>query len=102
MVSGIGISWVPINKDGLSDTYAQYRDYKDGGYFKPTMVEGYPGVFAAKSDDRPDGHCVLVVGVNETLEFYSDVNMASDQASEACDVAKKAAAAAIETMKGGG
>lgn len=102
MPSAIHISWIVDNEHGLSDTYAQYSDYKDDGYFKPDSVKNYPAVFADKSDDRSDGHCILVTGVNDGLEFFSDVNMGIDRESEACDVAKKAAAAAIETMKGGG
>lgn len=93
----IGVGFVTGNKGGLSDSY---RIRKELEYFQPTTIDGYPAVFADRTDRRSDGECNIVVGITDTLTFRA-WESGSLSSHEACDRAKQVAAAALATMREG-
>ncbi|GAA3026230.1 DUF3558 domain-containing protein [Actinokineospora globicatena] len=88
--------WLASNKGGLDDTYRVFKD--DAGYFDPIEVDGYPGVFHSATDNRPRGHCNLVVGIRDELTFRVG---GTGDGPEICDKLREMASMAITTMKAG-
>lgn len=96
----VGIWFQTSVSDGLDGLYARKQAGRwSAGYFEETQVSGYPAVFAALSDARQRGDCVLNVGVNEKLYFGVLVQAPTDR--NGCKAAENLAAAAIHTMKNG-
>lgn len=86
--------------DGLSRLYAlEDIGWWDGGYFEPTEVNGYPAVYVNLVDQRADGGCSLVVGVNDQLFFES--SMRTRPSNDSCLGAKNVAEAILQTIKEG-
>jgi hypothetical protein len=96
--STVGVGFLSGNKNGLSDTY-RGRD-RFTGYFEPTEVDGYPAVFNDTSDFRPQGTCIMTVGISNTLTFIASERGRLGQKS--CDRAKQVASMVIQTIKSGG
>jgi Protein of unknown function (DUF3558) len=96
--SAIGLGFDTGNRDGLSDNYRAHDQF---AYFEPTTVANYPAVFADRDDLRPQGLCIIVVGITDTLTFSVSEDGELDQQG-ACDRAKQVAAAALVTMGGDG
>ncbi|MFD8493626.1 DUF3558 family protein [Amycolatopsis sp. NPDC059657] len=87
---------------GLRDTYTNQRP--GTGYFEPTTLAGYPAVYAGKADQRQLGRCSLTVGVrnDEIMTVESDLGSSFSPSSRgSCEAVKKAAEAAIVTIKKG-
>lgn len=95
--STIGVGFLTGNKNGLSDTYRGREGFE---YFKPTTVEGYPAVYANDPDLRSSGHCLIVVGISDSLTFNASEQGRLD-ARGACERALAVAKAALATLKGG-
>src|SRR5439155_19737108 len=58
---------VPDAKNGLQNLYDQKAaGFFKNGYFEPTTIDGYPGIYGSWGDDRKTGRCELAVGVDET------------------------------------
>jgi hypothetical protein len=85
------------NRNGLSDNYRAQDQF---AYFEPTTVAGYPAVFSDRDDLRPQGLCIIVVGLTDTLTFSVSEDGELDQQG-ACDRAKQVAEAALTTLGGG-
>ncbi|HEX7660068.1 MAG TPA: DUF3558 domain-containing protein [Pseudonocardiaceae bacterium] len=93
----ISISWETIDKNGLSDLYAQRAN---AYYWIPTTVSGYPAVFSDPlADLRSQGSCTINVGVSDSLFFLASTNGAPD-ANTACSRAQQAAADVIKNLGG--
>lgn len=93
----IGISWVTENTGGLSDLYAKASTI---AYWQPTTVDGYPAAYGDSiSDGRARGVCVLNVGVNDHLYFFSQLVNPSN-AGQSCDLAQQAASAVLKNLQG--
>lgn len=97
----IGVWYVDEYPDGLNHVYQQNdAGFWKEGYFEPTEVSGYPAVFVDIGDGRPDGMCVLSVGVRTDLYFTVHVGL-NTQGDDGCVAAENVAAAVVETIKGG-
>ncbi|MBN6035378.1 DUF3558 domain-containing protein [Amycolatopsis sp. 195334CR] len=98
--TSLGVSYATKVPTGLGNIYA-LRDagWWDGGYFEPTEVDGYPGVYVALVDYRASGDCKLVVGVNDSLFFESSV--VTPPSNDSCLGAKNVAEAILQTIKEG-
>jgi hypothetical protein len=99
----VTISSLTNNRRGLSGFYDanQRGEYP---YFTPLPpIEGYPAITADVTDRRPDGVCVVVIGVTDQLTFgialqLSQVNVGS---KDPCEIATLVAGMALRTMKEG-
>ena len=98
--TGIGVSFITGNKNGLADLYRANEEGKWTGYWEETTVSGYPGVFHDVTDARARGSCILAVGVTDTLTFLVDISGRLKEQS--CDFAKQVAAAVLATVKAEG
>jgi hypothetical protein len=98
--TGVGLSFITGNKNGLADLYRANEEGKWTGYWEETTVSGYPGVFHDVTDSRARGSCILAVGVTDTLTFLVDISGRLKEQS--CDFAKQVAAAVLATVKAGG
>jgi uncharacterized protein DUF3558 len=97
---GFTVGFLVANKRGLADTIRGGRDAFPG-YFEPTEVSGYPGVFNDLVDGRSRGTCNLTVGISDTLAFQTTEQAGRDQGVKSCDDVKQMAAAVIQTLKEG-
>jgi hypothetical protein len=86
---------------GLNSLYAARRNYS---YFIPTMIDGFPGVYAGGPDERNNGTCGLDVGVAPAMEFdvIVFVEHESPNYHNPCGVAQELAIGMVSTMKAGG
>ncbi|MEU0464056.1 DUF3558 domain-containing protein [Amycolatopsis sp. NPDC006131] len=92
---------VPDSKNGLQNVYDQNAaGLFQGGYFVPTSVAGYPGVFSNQADTRPDGRCDLAVGINSQMLLTSAVT--GDVGKDNCKAASNVADRIVATIKAGG
>ncbi|MEV6909804.1 DUF3558 family protein [Amycolatopsis sp. NPDC051071] len=66
------------------------------GHFEPVTVSGYPGVYAATSDDRPIGNCDLNVALTDQL-FFAVLDHAR-QGGTGCEFARAIAASVIASV----
>ncbi len=94
---GVGVVW-PLDGRTLADIYDR-RDEME--YFEELTVLDYPAVFAHTSDWREKGHCVLHVGVSDTMVFYVgvDVEPGEHVLLDACDLADSIAAIVVENLQ---
>jgi hypothetical protein len=95
----VDVTLMTPNKNGLSDVYDQKAADE---YFEPTLVAGYPAVYAGVKDLRKSGQCGLFVAVTDQLSVqifpqYGDGPGATDP----CPVAVKVGEAMIQTLKEG-
>jgi hypothetical protein len=96
---GNGISVAPMtqNKNGLSDIYAQKAQQ---AYFEPTTIEGYPAVYADKSDNRASGTCFVWVAVTDQLAVSVGGIFGSGQhKSDPCGFLGNVATAVVNHLK---
>lgn len=98
LASTIGVGFLTVNENGLSDTY---RGRDQFSYFVPTTVDGYPAVYADGVDHRDSGTCNITVGISDTLAFNA-LELGRLDAQGSCDRAKQVAAAALATLKEAG
>lgn len=97
----IGVSYLTTLTAGLSEIYAQREKNPDAYlYFEPTIVLGYPALYADKIDDRARGHCLLNIGVTDSLFAQIAVNHVP-RSQNVCELAARAGEAVITTMKEG-
>ncbi|WP_370947378.1 DUF3558 domain-containing protein [Amycolatopsis sp. cg5] len=98
-LNGVRITFT--SGDGLRGTYTKRAP--GTGYFEPTTISGFPAVYAGQADQRNIGRCSMTIGLrnDEIMTVESDLGNASPVASGPCDVVKKAAEAAITTIKRG-
>ena len=98
------VQFITANTSGLTSLYVN----KDiilggGGYWVPTSVQGYPGVFNSSFDDRKTGDCSLAIGVTDTLTF--NVALTADkstpQYNDPCGMGSQIADMVLTTMRGG-
>ena len=95
--NAVGIIPVTLNKNGLSDIYAQKAEQ---AYFEPFSIDGYPAAFASKSDDRGHGTCNLYVGVTDQLAVGVSAGIGTGKYRTApCDAAKLVATAMVNHLK---
>ena len=85
----LGIAGIYQNQERLPDFYK---------YFEPVDIGGFPGVFSDSYDRRPNGMCGLSVGVTDQQVITVTDYVKQD---DPCDVAKRAAEAAVATMSKG-
>jgi hypothetical protein len=97
----MSISWESADTDGLSHIYKLQANTPGGyeGYWNPTTVGSYPAVYADIADDRSSGHCSLNVAVSDTLFFIAQAQY-TDNPSQACLMAAKAAADVVKNLGG--
>lgn len=86
----LGIAGLYLNKQQSPDFYA---------YFEPVDIAGHPGVFADVADDRNDGLCAMSVGLTDKQIAAMVIDIKGE--TDPCSTLKKAAKAAIQTMKKG-
>jgi hypothetical protein len=94
---GAGVVW-PLDGLNLVDLYER-RD--EMAYFEELTVLGYPAVFAHTDDWRGKGHCILHVGVSDTLAFYVGVDVAPGKhvLLDSCELAESVAAIVVENLQ---
>ncbi len=86
--------------NGLNNLYAlDASGWWNNGYFDPTTVDQYPGVFHDTTDHRSSGICGL--GVSITGSLYFSVLIQAQTGNDACIAAKNVASAVVETLKKG-
>jgi hypothetical protein len=96
--NNVTIAPMTINKNGLSDIYANKS--KDA-YFEPTTVAGYPAVYAGISEDRAKGYCNLWVGTTDNLAVgILTIIGSGPNKSNPCPVAERVATAMIQHLQG--
>lgn len=85
-------------KRGLADVYARKKAL---GYFEPTTVAGFPGVYVSKDEAPSKGVCQLYVGLNSGLApvVIAQLSGGTDY-GRPCQVADMTAEAMIENLKG--
>jgi hypothetical protein len=94
----MNITWETSNKHGLRDLYATQSKF---GYWIPTTIGGYPGVYGdVLGDLRGHGDCVVNVGVNDQLVFIFEYDNPLTPARD-CPLVATAAADVIANLKGG-
>nr|WP_243869960.1 DUF3558 domain-containing protein [Amycolatopsis granulosa] len=92
---------VPRAKNGLQNLYDQKSvGWFDHGYFVPTSVAGYPGLFSNFSDTRPHGRCDLAIGINGQMMLTTAVT--GEATKDNCKAASTVAERIITTIKSGG
>jgi hypothetical protein len=96
----VGIKGQNPGHPGVSATFEQQRRGLIA-YAEPTEVGGYPAAFADVTDGRSHGRCALVTAVADDQVIGSSAQGYQGE-QDSCDLAKQLAAAAIETLKGGG
>lgn len=96
-INSIGISWQTGLGNGLSTIYSEKSQL---GYWQPTVVDGYPAVFADLGDLRSKGDCSISVGVSDQLSFISKYLSSPSTASQSCQFAEQAAADVIKNLGG--
>jgi hypothetical protein len=90
------VDWETSNTGGLSDLYQQKST---AAYWIPTTVSGYPAVFADTiSDGRPQGDCLINVGINDHLYFFA--GYIGGQGDNTCPKAQQVAADVIKNLGG--
>jgi hypothetical protein len=97
-LTGFGASLLPKDKDGLTDIYRLNQKPGYFGYFKPTTIKGYPGVFDGPKGDRATGTCRLDFAVNDHI-VLSALYQGSKETKQPCAKAKRIAADMITTIK---
>ncbi|WP_260478737.1 DUF3558 domain-containing protein [Kibdelosporangium aridum] len=98
--SSVAVSFLTGNKNGLADTYRAHAGGDFSGYWIEATVNGYPGVFKDSRDNRKDGHCVMNVGISDTLAFLV---IEQDRLGEkSCERAMQVATFVVQTLKAGG
>ncbi|MDQ0378998.1 DUF3558 family protein [Amycolatopsis thermophila] len=91
---------IPDTKNGIQNVYDQdAAGTFDGGYFEPTSVDGYPGVFNGMADTRPQGRCDLSVGINDEMLLTVAVTGQADK--DNCKATTNVAQRIISTIKTG-
>lgn len=87
---------------GIGGIYRNHYQTTPYAYFEPVDITGFPGVFSAEVDQRPDGSCNMAVGVTDT-QIIGLRNRVDDTpgAGDVCEILKQAAAAAVSTMSKG-
>jgi len=96
----IFISPLTSEHTGLSGIYANRAQDK---YFEPANIEGYPAVFAAQSDLRSHGTCVLWVAVTDELAVSVNSSILDgSSAGDPCPVVQQVATAMIRNLEGAG
>jgi hypothetical protein len=96
-INSIGISWQTGLGNGLSTIYSEKSQL---GYWQPTVVDGYPAVFADLGDLRPKGDCSINVGISDQLSFISKYLSSPTTGSKSCQFAEQAAADVIKNLGG--
>jgi len=92
---------VPESKNGLQNEYDQNAaGLFEDGYFEPTSVAGYPGVYSSWADTRPEGRCDLGVGINESTMLTVAVTGQANK--DNCHAASNVAERILTTIKAGG
>ncbi len=90
--------------EGIGSLYGSHA-YQAFKVFEPFDIQGYPAVvYDLRKDDRNKGQCKLAVGVTDEIAY--EVKNSLDAPStpgyaDSCSGAKKAAEAALTTMKSG-
>jgi hypothetical protein len=92
---GVNVEWETIDENGLTDLYA-IKSMR--GHWIPMTVVGYPAVETDATFDGYTGSCVIDVGVNDQLFFFTSMDGA-DNTNQACSIAKQAAAAVIKNLQ---
>ena len=100
----VTISPLTNSDRGLSGFYAadQRGEY---AYFMPLPpIEGFPVIAADLVDRRPEGTCVIVVGVADQLAFGVSLKLsgANVEMKDPCETAALVAGMALRTMKAEG
>ncbi|MET0134450.1 MAG: DUF3558 domain-containing protein [Kibdelosporangium sp.] len=95
-----GVSISLIRGNGLSDVYGT-RGYGSGYFEVAPDTAGYPGVYSSGSDARPDGVCTMGVGIRDdvVMAVTSLLDATSPYRNDPCSLARRAAEAAIATIK---
>jgi len=90
----------PDTENGLQNEYDLHASgFFEDGYFEPTEVAGYPGVYSSPSDGRPQGVCSLAVGASS--ETMLTVQIIGEAGKDNCKAASTVAARALDTIKAG-
>lgn len=94
----MSISMITANDLGLGNIYNKKSEQ---AYFEPTTIDGYPAVYAAQTDDRSTGDCVLAVGLTDQRMALVQASFSDGpNRSNPCPVAERTAQAMIEHLKG--
>lgn len=98
MATDIQVAYLET-KQGLTNYYIlnDSRNWQ-AGYFEALEIQGYPAVFASESDKRPDGLCLLSVGISDRLVFT--VTVTAQNAEGSCTTAKTVADDTVTTIRG--
>jgi Protein of unknown function (DUF3558) len=94
----VNISPMIVNKNGLSDIYANKAK---NAYFEPTTINGYPAVYTDLADLRSTGDCALWVGVTDQLAVSVSAQISFGvNKSTPCPVAQRVATAMVQHLQG--
>lgn len=99
----VSIGFLTGNKRGLSAIYASDQR-GEFAYFTPLPdVDGYPAAASDVEDRRPDGRCIIDVGVTDQLiiDIVLQLSQANVGEKDPCEVAVDVAGMALRTIKEG-
>ena len=99
----VTISSLANNRRGLSGFYAANQRGEYAYFTELPPIEGFPAIATDVTDRRPEGRCIVVVGVTDQLAFgvslqLSQVNVGQQ---DPCETAVMVTGIALQTMKKG-
>jgi len=99
----VTIGFLTNNDRGLSAFYAE-NERKPYAYLTPlSNIEGYPAIASDSGDQRPEGICLVQVGVTDQLAFHVDLQLSQanvEKKKDPCETGAMVAGKALQTMKG--
>lgn len=98
--NSVAITVLNDQPQGLTGIYSNKDSFE---YFEPTEVAGYPALVAGLIDNRDNGACAMDVGVTDEQVITLTASMlpGTPDAKRPCEVLKRAAKMAVNTMSAG-
>jgi len=101
--SKVTIGFFTNDPRGLSGSYAAHDEGKYGFFTPLPPIEGYPAIAVDVTDRRPEGICLVEVGVSDKLSFHVDLHLSQVNVGtkDPCEIGAMVAGKALQTMKEG-
>lgn len=100
----VRIGFLTGNDRGLSGFYSANERGEYPYFSELPPIEGFPAIASDVEDRRPQGRCIVVVGVTDqlTVQVILQLSQANIGSREPCEFAAEVAGKALRTMKDGG